>query len=96
MPKWNTAHREYAAPPRIKAALDSGQFHANFKLIGNHEIAWYLQWSPSKLGTRLQRLRDAGVIFSEDFGGAIRNVNCSYPELILRYLSLCAKNRVHV
>ncbi len=86
----------YPPPARIAQSIRDGLFHNHFKLIAQDEIAWYLQWSVSKLNYRLEDLQAHGVIFKDSLGGVLHTVWCSYPELILRYVSLCGKEGKHI
>jgi len=91
-----TAKKYYPPNPRIEQAIKAGSFHAYFKLIGLEEIGWLLQWSRSKLIKRIDGLQSHGVVFKDSMGGVFQTVWCSYPELILRYVSLCGKEGKHI
>lgn len=88
--------RNYPAPDRIALAMADGTFHSYYKLVGLNEIAWFFQWSVGKLQYKMNELSEAGVVFRDNMGGVFQSVWCSYPELILRYVSLCGKAKRHI
>jgi predicted transcriptional regulator len=79
--------------PRLKSLITDGTFCECTKLIGLEEIAFFFQWSVSKLTRRLEELQNAGVIFKDTHGQPPRKMWCAYPALLLRYVSLKGERR---
>ncbi len=78
---------------RIKGLQRQGLFCEITKLLGLEEIAYVLNWSRTKLKSKLDELQNAGVIFRDWHGMPPACLWCSFPSLILRYVSLKGEKR---
>lgn len=78
---------------RIRELQRNGMFFETTKLKGLEEIAYFLEWSDSKLKSRLDDMQDAGVIFQDREGSPPVRLWCSFPCLLLRYVSLKGQKR---
>jgi DNA-binding Lrp family transcriptional regulator len=66
---------------------------ASTKLKGVEAIADFFGWSESKFRSRMEELKEAGVIFQEHIGTPPKLMWCAFPELLLRWVSLKAEKR---
>lgn len=73
---------------RIRALQLSGLLCELTKLYGLEEIGYIAGWSEGKVKGKLDELQNAGVIFQERIGSPPTRIWCSYPCLILRFMSL--------
>ena len=78
---------------RIQKLQREGMFFETTLLYGLEEIGNFLGWSESKLKSKLDELQDAGSIFQNRIGSPPVRVWCSYPCLLLRYVSLKGQKR---
>jgi hypothetical protein len=78
---------------RLKGLQASGLFCEVTKLEGLEEIAYFMNWSESKLRRKLGELQTAGVVFMDMSGTPPRRTWCSFPSLLLRYCSLKGEKR---
>jgi hypothetical protein len=78
---------------RIQRLQREKMFFETTLLYGLEEIGHFLGWSESKLKTKLAELQDAGAIFQNRIGSPPAKVWCSYPCLLLRFVSLKGQKR---